>query len=62
MVKYQQLLEQSGYDKDESEFLINGFKEGFDIGYQGPENRQSQAHNIPFTPGVGCRQQGGHVE
>ena len=32
---------------------MDGFHNGFEIGYQGPQNRQSESNNIPFTPGVG---------
>ena len=44
-----QLLISSNYDQGEIEFLQNGFKNGFGIGYEGPEQRQSLAENIPFT-------------
>ena len=33
-----QLLQESKYDKKESEFLIDGFTNGFSIGYTGPED------------------------
>ena len=49
--KYEQLLHESNYNPEEVSFLINGFREGFDIGYTGPQNRQSQSKNIPFTVG-----------
>ena len=39
------------------EFLVDGFRNGFDIGYQGLTNRTSQSRNIPFTPGVGDKHQ-----
>ena len=45
------LLKQSGYDPDETNFLIDGFTTGFDIGYEGPTNRQSVSDNIPITIG-----------
>ena len=48
-----QLLTQSNYDVTERQFLVNGFREGFSIGYQGPANRSSTSKNIPFLPGVG---------
>ena len=47
------LLMEMNYDKAETEFLLNRFTTGFDIGYPGPKIRQSSAENIPFTPGVG---------
>ena len=48
---FQELLEQTNYDKAEMDFLVNGFTEGFDIGYRGVENHQSTSKNIPFTVG-----------
>ena len=30
-------LEKSGYDSSETQYLVNGFKKGFDIGYDGPK-------------------------
>ena len=48
---YEQLLKQSKYNKAESEFLVNGLRYGFDIGYKGPTERQSESRNIPFTVG-----------
>ena len=41
----------TGYYKAETEFLTNGFSQGFDIGYNGPWERQSRARNIPFSIG-----------
>ena len=49
--KYQQLLLESDYDKVEADFLVDGFRNGFDIGYKGPKICQSQSRNIPFTVG-----------
>ena len=46
-------MKATNYNKQDREFLGNGFKYGFDIGYRGPVNRQSKAKNIPLTPGVG---------
>ena len=44
-------MKESEYDEDEIRFLENGFTNGFDISYEGPQNRQSTAENIPFTTG-----------
>ena len=44
-------LTESGYDATEIEFLQDGLKNSFDIGYQGLTERQSTAENIPFTVG-----------
>ena len=46
--KFAELLHESNYNKEESEFLVDGFTNGFDIGYQGPSVRQSESENIPF--------------
>ena len=45
------MLKQTGYPEDETKFLVDGFTIGFDIGYKGPQNRQSRSRNIPFTVG-----------
>ena len=42
------LLEQSEYDPKETEFLIDGFKNGFSIGYSGPPNVKVKAPNLKF--------------
>ena len=41
------LLRQARYDEYEMKFLTNGFRFGFPIGYQGPEDRQQEAKNLP---------------
>ena len=46
--KLQQLLQQSSYDTKETEFLVNGFTNGFEIGYQGPENIKIKSPNLKF--------------
>ena len=45
------LLTESNYDIEETNFLVNGFSNGFDIGYCGPWNRQDTSRNIPFQVG-----------
>ena len=45
------LLCDASYDPVETRFLVEGFTNGFDIGYQGPKLRQSRSTNIPFTVG-----------
>ena len=49
--KYKQLLGESNYDLAETQFLVNGFEQGFDLGYEGVQQRQSKSRNIPFTVG-----------
>ena len=51
MSQYASFLRISGFDSDKSKILINGFKNGFDIGYRGPVNRVDVAANIPITVG-----------
>ena len=40
-----------GFDPEKRNFLVQGFKSGFDLCYTGPTDRQSRAKNIPFTVG-----------
>ena len=47
----QKLLNMANYNKEETEFLVNGFREGFDLGYRGPTNIQQQSKNLRFTIG-----------
>ena len=44
-------LRRTKYDEEEIKFLEQGFTKGFSIEYHGPQNRQSQSNNIPFTVG-----------
>ena len=44
-------LKKSNYNKTETMFLVDGFRNRFDMCYQGPTQRQSRARNIPFTVG-----------
>ena len=45
------LLHETNYNESETLFLEDGFRNGFDIGYEGPESRQSSADNLPLTVG-----------
>ena len=49
--KLEQLLVETNYDQVETEFLVDGFGSGFDVGYNGPLVCQSRAKNLPFTIG-----------
>ena len=49
--KLAEWLEKSNYDRQETEFLLDSFSSGFDIGYTGPKERASTSDNIPFTVG-----------
>ena len=52
MQAYQGLLLESGYDEDKANFLIDGFKNGFDIGYKGKLEVKIKSQNLRFR-GVG---------
>ena len=45
------MLKESGYDRGKTKYLIQGFKNGFDIGYRGPTNRKDMSSNIPIRIG-----------
>ena len=49
--KLKNLMSEAGYDIDKSRELIEGFTNGFDLGYIGPLHRQSSANNIPLKIG-----------
>ena len=53
----ERLLRESKYDKEETSFLMDGFTNGFDIGYEGPENRRDMSKNIPIKEGVGSKEE-----
>ena len=42
------LLRKTSYPESEILFLEHGFRNGFNIGYEGPMNRQSQSNNLPL--------------
>ena len=50
-IKLHQLLTETNYNKKETRFLVNGFLRGFDIGYEGPEERRETSNNIPLQVG-----------
>ena len=49
----EKLLIESNYDVTETEFLVDGFTNGFDIEYHGDLNRKDTSKNILFTIGDG---------
>ena len=49
VTKYAELLRESGYDKQKSEKLINGFKFGFDLGYRGNTKIQRNAPELEIS-------------
>ena len=49
----ERLLVESNYPRMKTQFLVEGFTNGFDIGYRGPTNRRDTSRNLPFQEGVG---------
>lgn len=49
--RYSQLLEQSGYDPAKSKELVQGFTNGFDLGYRGPKDVTMESNNLKFRVG-----------
>ena len=47
----ERLLRATNYDPVESNYLIDGFKNGFDFHYEGPVDRQDRSDNLPFRVG-----------
>ena len=45
------LLIQTSYNKEETDFLVDGFTNGFDLGYKGPEHIRQKANNLKFIIG-----------
>ena len=49
--KLRELLINTKFDPQETEFLFKGFSEGFDFGYRGPKNHTNLSWNIPIHVG-----------
>ena len=47
------LLVESKYDKEETKFLVDGFTNGFRIGYEGPRNIKLTSQNLKLDGKVG---------
>ena len=43
---------ESGFNKQQGQFLVNGFRNSFDIGYRGPLKRNNKSCNIPIKVGT----------
>ena len=50
--KLEQLLIETEYDQVETEFVVNGFRNGFPLGYQGNKNRKTTSRNLKFRCGT----------
>ena len=53
--RLEELLLEIQYPAEKTAFLIDSFRNGFDLGYDGPMNRQDYSNNLPFK--VGNKQQ-----
>ena len=49
--KLKEYLNKSNYNSEKSDHMIDGFSNGFSIGYQGPTNRQDTSRNLPLHIG-----------
>ena len=49
---YSRYLAASNFDPVKSAELVRGFKEGFDLGYRGPQKRKNESSNIPIMVGT----------
>ena len=47
----EQLLNQANYCPIKSSKLVQGFRFGFDLGYEGPTKCRSSSKNLPFSVG-----------
>ena len=50
-VELEKLLIDSNYDKQKTDFLLKGFREGFEIGYKGETEVQMKSPNLKLTIG-----------
>ena len=50
---FEELMKEANYPKEKIQFLVSGFKSGFDIGYEGPTIRRDISNHIPIDPILG---------
>ena len=55
MDRFERLLVESQYHEQETRFLMQGFRHGFSIGYEGPRDVVRTSKNIPIKTGVGSQ-------
>ena len=48
---FEKLLSQMNYDKHKTEELVNSFRNGFELGYEGPQDIQRRAPNLKLRVG-----------
>ena len=49
--RLEELLRSTQYNWEETQFLVDGFINGFDLHYEGPKDRKDTSSNIPITVG-----------
>ena len=49
--RFKELLNQSGYDREKTEFLVQGLTHGFDLCYKGNRQVKIDSPNLPFRIG-----------
>ena len=49
--KLEQFLHESSYDPVKTQFLVEGFRKGFDLGYRGRRDVKITSHNLKFHVG-----------
>ena len=49
--RLEQLLIETNYDHSKTRMIVDGFKEGFDLGYRGPWDVQITSNNLKFVIG-----------
>ena len=47
----EELLKETNYDQEKTKYLVEGFKNGFDLGYRGPQDVKLTSKNLKFTIG-----------
>ena len=47
-VKFEELLIHTNYPSDKTRFIIDGFTQGFDLGYEGPKQVKMKSANLKF--------------
>ena len=49
--KFESLLLEADYPKEEIKFLCDGFRNGFSLGYEGPQDIKQKSQNLKFHQG-----------
>ena len=49
--KLQELLVEADYDKEQTNYQVKGFQQGFDLHYKGPDPHRDLSHNLTLHVG-----------